>query len=94
MMRGIGVGGGPFVIKGVYRQIEPPNLLVFTWLPNWQPDATESTVRIELEERSGITTVRLTHSGLTTETARESHKGWPQVLGWLQAYVESLSVAA
>jgi uncharacterized protein YndB with AHSA1/START domain len=89
VMRGIGVGGKPFQVGGVYRQVEPPRLLVFTWLPDWQEDAIETVVRIDLEEKNGITTVRLTHSGLTSESSRTSHKGWPQILGWLQAYCES-----
>jgi uncharacterized protein YndB with AHSA1/START domain len=89
MMRGNGVGGRPFTIMGKYRQIEPPRLLIFTWLPDWQEDPLETLVRFELTENSGLTTVRLTHSGLTTESSRLSHKGWPQILTWLQAYSES-----
>jgi uncharacterized protein YndB with AHSA1/START domain len=81
-------GGRLVTIKGEYRQIEPPRLLVFTWLPDWYENATESLVRWELEERAGLTTVRLTHSGLETEEARTSHRGWPQILGMLQAYIE------
>ncbi len=88
IMRGIGMGGKPFTVRGEYREISRPNLLVFTWLPDWQEDAFETIVRLDLEEKDGITTVRLTHSGLTTETSRTSHKGWPQILTWLQAYVE------
>ena len=45
-------------------------------------------MRFDLEEASGVTTVRLTHSGLVSETSPESHKGWPQILAWLRAYVE------
>ena len=89
MMRGNGVGGRPFTVMGEYRQIEPPRLLIFTWLPDWQGDAVETLVRFELTENSGLTTVRLTHSGLTTESSRLSHKGWPQILTWLQAYSEN-----
>jgi len=88
MMRGIGMGGKPFTVGGEYRQIERPRLLVFTWLPDWQEDATESIVRFDLQENGGVTTVRLTHSGLESESSRVSHKGWPQILTWLQAYVE------
>ena len=87
MMRGNGMGGKPFTVSGEYRQIEPPRLLVFTWLPSWQEDAIETLVRFDLEEKNGVTTVRLTHSGLT-DSSRASHKGWPQVLSWLQGYVE------
>jgi len=75
-------------IRGEYREIIPPRLLVFTWLPDWYENATESLVRWDLDERDGITTVRLTHSGLLTEAARESHRGWPQIVGWLKAYIE------
>ena len=89
MMRGNGVGGKPFTVTGEYRQIEAPRLLVFTWLPDWQEGAFETLVRFELTEKSGGTTLRLTHSGLTTEASRLSHKGWPQVLTWLQGYCES-----
>lgn len=87
-MRGTGLGGKPFAVVGEYRTVEPPRLLVFTWLPDWQEDALETLVRVELEEKNGITTVRLTHSGLTSESSRASHRGWPQVLSWLRTWVE------
>jgi uncharacterized protein YndB with AHSA1/START domain len=87
-MRGLGMGAKPFVVAGQYTEIEPPRLLAFTWLPDWYEGATETLVRWELSESDGVTTVRLTHSGLTTEAARTSHRGWPQILGWLQAYAE------
>lgn len=93
LMRGIGVGGKPFTLQGVYRQIERPRLLVFTWLPSWQADAVESLVRFDLVEKSGVTTVRVTHSGLTTESARAQHRGWPDILAWLKAYAEQSSRA-
>jgi uncharacterized protein YndB with AHSA1/START domain len=72
-MRGIGVGGRLFTVQGVYREIQRPNVLAFTWLPSWQEDPLESLVRFDLEEKDGVTTVRLTHSGLTTESARTQH---------------------
>lgn len=87
-MRGNGVGGKPFVITGEYREIDPPRLLIFTWLPDWYSDATETLVRWDLTENNGATVVRLTHSGLSSEAARNSHRGWPQILGWLQMYVK------
>jgi uncharacterized protein YndB with AHSA1/START domain len=88
MMSGDGMGGRPFTVLGTYREVERPRLLVFTWLPDWQENAPETLVRIELEEKDGTTTVRLTHSGHTSEASRASHRGWPQILGWLQTYVE------
>ena len=85
----LGEGFGKNVrVEGVYKEIERPALLSFTWLPSWQPDTTESLVRFELEEKNGVTTVRLTHSGLVTQGSRESHRGWGQILGLLKDYAE------
>src|SRR5215470_8677571 len=72
VMRGTGMGGKPFSVLGTYRTIERPHLLVFTWLPDWHEGATESAVRFDLKEKDGVTTVRLTHSRLTSEGARTS----------------------
>jgi len=93
-MRGLRVNGEPFTITGEYREIVRPHLLVFTWLPDWQGIVERSLVRIDLGEEDGITTVRLTHSGLTAETRRTGHRGWPQILTWLQAYAEGRGAAA
>ncbi len=85
--RGTGFGKS-FVVRGEYRVIERPRVLAFTWLPDWQPNAHESLVRFDLVERDGVTTVRLTHSGLTPE-GRQAHRGWRQMLGWIKAFVEA-----
>ena len=87
MMRGDGMGGKPLMVAGEYRKIERPRLLVFTWLRELE-DATETLVRWDLEEKDGVTTVRLTHSGLTSESSRARNSGWPLILGLLQVYVE------
>ena len=86
LQSGTGRDGRPFTIRGEYRIIERPRVLAFTWLPSWQGSAEVSLVRFDLEERDGVTTVRLTHSALTPQ-ARQIHRGWPQILGWLKAYV-------
>ena len=86
MMSGTGFGR-PFTIRGEYRTIEPPHVLAFTWMPDWQQDPTETLVRFDLTEADGLTTVRLTHSGLTPE-GLEAHQGWPQILARLRRYVE------
>jgi uncharacterized protein YndB with AHSA1/START domain len=89
IMRGTtGLGGKPWNATGEYRTVERPRRLVFTWLPSWHENATESVVSFELDERNGVTTVRLTHSGLTSEEARAKHQGWPQILTWLRDYVQ------
>ena len=86
IMKGV-ARGTQFTCYGHYTRIEKPRLLEFTWNPSWQGEATESLVRFDLEEKDGVTTVRVTHSGLTP-AAKEVHKGWPQVLGWLKGFVE------
>jgi uncharacterized protein YndB with AHSA1/START domain len=88
LMSGIGVGGKPFTIQGVYREIRRPHLLTFTWLPSWQGESLETLVSFELREQGDVTTVRVTHSGLTTERARTQHRGWLDILAWLRAHAE------
>jgi lactoylglutathione lyase len=60
LMSGIGMGGRPFTIRGVYREIERPRLLSFTWIPSWQGSDLETLVRFDLNEKDGVTTVRHT----------------------------------
>lgn len=88
LIGGIVAGGKPFIVHGVYREIERPLVLSFTWHPSWQKETLESLVRFDLEEKGGVTTVRLTHSGLATESSRAQHRGWPDILAWLKAYLE------
>lgn len=88
MMSGTGMGGKPFEVRGVYRAIERPRVLAFTWLPNWDEEATETLVRFDLDEHDGVTTVRLTHSGFASDGSRTRHQGWPQILSWLKGYAE------
>ena len=92
LMRGTGMGK-PFTVSGIYQVVERPHLLVHSWRPSWQGDDTESVVRWDLQEKGGVTLVRLTHSGLVTEASRTSHRGWAQILGWLQAHAESKAPA-
>jgi uncharacterized protein YndB with AHSA1/START domain len=88
LMSGTGIGGKPFTVRGEYRRVERPRLLEMNWLADWQENATLTVVRFDLDENDGSTTVRLTHSGLTTDSARQSYQGWPWLLALLQAYAE------
>jgi uncharacterized protein YndB with AHSA1/START domain len=80
--------GKPFSISGEYRIVEPPTALAFTMLATWMPKPIETLVRFDLEEKTGSTVVRLTHSGLTVES-RDYFRGWPEILAGLQAHAES-----
>ena len=67
-----------------YRDITPPEKLVFTW--DWQKfsasgekidEARDTLVTVEFLPRGNFTEVILTHQGLVTADQRESHhKGW------------------
>lgn len=64
-------GGG-----GHYTEIDPPARLAFTWI--WDNDDTRQTlIELDFEEAEGVTTVRMTHSGLRDEESVRSHEdGW------------------
>jgi uncharacterized protein YndB with AHSA1/START domain len=85
---GVDAQGRPFEAAGAYVEIDPPRLLVQTWVASWTA-AVETTVRWELEATSGGTLLRHRHCGLAAhpETGR-SFRGWPRILGWLQAFME------
>ncbi len=85
---GVSANGEPFAVEGIYRAVEPPHLLEYTWNYDWGRDPGETIVRFELTELGGATIVRVTHSGFTDPVSREAHKhGWDRVLGWLDGYV-------
>jgi len=88
VMRGTAMGTKPFTFRGEYRAIERPQLLEFTWLHEWEGSVLTTIVRFDLDEKQGATTVRLTHSGLTTEQARQNYQGWPWLLALLRDFVE------
>jgi len=81
-------GGHPASIRGIYRRVDAPRLLEFTWLPSWDDGAAATIVLLELTEHDGVTTVRLTHSGFKSDESRARHRGWPELLQSLRAYVE------
>ena len=80
-------GGG-----GHYTEIDPPARLVFTW--TWDNDEEDRKTLIELdfEESEGVTTVRMTHSGLRDAESVRSHEGgWTRCLDNLQRVLEATS---
>jgi uncharacterized protein YndB with AHSA1/START domain len=87
---GKGSDGEAFAVEGVYRAVDRPKLLEYTWKHDWDGGSKDVTVvRIELTERNGATLVRLTHTGFTDEESRQDHnKGWGTVLGWLKEYTQ------
>ncbi|HXC32758.1 MAG TPA: SRPBCC domain-containing protein [Verrucomicrobiae bacterium] len=85
---GVDGRGGRFEANGEYLQIDPPRLLVQTWIASWTGDF-KSTVRWELEPKEQGTLVRIRHGGLASRPdLRQQYSGWPRLLTWLQALIE------
>ena len=70
--------GEEIFVNGEYREIQPPEKIVFTW--NWEPpgmEISETQVTVEFRERGGATELTLTHERLPDEKTRDLHgKGW------------------
>jgi uncharacterized protein YndB with AHSA1/START domain len=71
--------------QGVYREVKPPEKIVFTW--NWtkdkpggahlHPESPETVVTVEFFARGSSTEVVLTHATFATEKLRDEHdRGW------------------
>lgn len=70
--------GEEYYLRGVFREVTPPERLVFTWI--WQEGEMkdlETVVTVEFHDRDGATELVLTHEGFPAEAAREAHsEGW------------------
>ena len=69
--------------QGEYREIDPPNKLVFTGILDGQGCEgsaglyAETVISIEFEDMGSATRLILTHDFLPSETSKESHSfGW------------------
>jgi uncharacterized protein YndB with AHSA1/START domain len=86
--------GGQMSVRGEYLVVEPPRLLVCTWLPSWENFAP-TTIRYELEATAKGTRLSVTHTGFASRAACESHaQGWTQVLAWLSRRAEANDAGA
>lgn len=79
---------GIHVAYGVYREIDPPRKLAFTW--QWESDdesrEAETLVTLEFKERDGSTELVLTHERFATAESRDGHEqGWASALNRLEA---------
>jgi uncharacterized protein YndB with AHSA1/START domain len=99
---GAGADGNTFQVGGEYLEVDPPRLLVHTWIASWSGNL-ETVVRWELEpadvhglhpsgtRRAGTgTMLKIRHTGFAgaPDAAKNHAEGWTRVLGWMQAYVE------
>ncbi len=81
-------GGGTMFVNGVYRTIEPPSTIVFSW--NIEPPDEHAGVRSEvtvtLTPQGTGTDLMIRHAQLTRPGARDRHEaGWRGALTQLLA---------
>ncbi len=78
--------GDEYNLSGVYREVTPPERLVFTWV--WREGALagqETLVTVEFHDRDGATEVVLTHEGFPDAAVRGMHEqGWSSSLDCLE----------
>jgi uncharacterized protein YndB with AHSA1/START domain len=74
---------GKYVGQGIFREVRPPEKLVFTWSWKHIPEkhgedlGGESLVTVELFDRGGSTEMLFTHTGLASGESLESTRtGW------------------
>ena len=102
LSRGVMDTGEEFNVSGEYLEIDPPRLLVYTWLPSWA-NSSITTVRWELQpeqvhslhargpQKVGIgTQVKIRHHGFAAvpQAVAGHTQGWIRVMDWMQAFVE------
>jgi len=85
-------GTGPddhaFDIHGEILEIDPPRLLTYSWVSSWTGEA-KTTVCWELQANQQGTLVTVRHSGFAAHPElAQSYRGWPRMLGWLQALLD------
>jgi uncharacterized protein YndB with AHSA1/START domain len=71
--------GKLLTVSGVYRKIEPPRRLVFTWA--WEDDTGarghETEISVSFEPTPGGTRLVLVQQSFESKEARDGHnKGW------------------
>ncbi len=81
--------GAEHRLIGVYREVDPPKRLVYTWSWEDSPDMGETLVTVEFLDRAGATEVVLTHELFPTDEVRNQHEhGWS---GCFDKLAETLS---
>ena len=73
-------------VGGAYREVTPPQRLVFSWAWHSTPERM-SQVTVALRAEGDITLLTLTHDKFFNEDARDGHKrGWTGTLDKLERY--------
>lgn len=84
------------IVAGEYREVNPPERLVFTWKWENHPErGTEDTiVTLEFLDHGGSTELVLTHERFPDAAIRDDHnKGWTGCLDRLGVYISERSAS-
>ena len=98
----------PFVVGGVFREVSPPEKLVYTWVwetqipetqersgsgPEGLASPAETLVTVEFHDVDGQTEIVLTHQFFADQNMRDQHsQGWNGGLENLAVLVEGPSL--
>lgn len=80
-------------LVGTYREIVPPERLVFThaWLEDDGREGPETLITVTFAEAPGGTLLGFTQTGFASEGARDGHAdGWSQCFERLAAYLPEM----
>lgn len=82
-------GKGASKATGRYLQVNPYDLLQFTWDASWAP-GEESLVTIHFRDMDGGTEIKLIHDRFSTKESRDGHnRGWSGILDHLVEVLEA-----
>jgi uncharacterized protein YndB with AHSA1/START domain len=81
--------GKVFRLGGTFREVRPPEKLVYTWAWEGDKDVGETLVTVEFREQGTSTEVALTHELFPNEEALKGHDaGWSGSLDRLARMLE------
>jgi uncharacterized protein YndB with AHSA1/START domain len=82
--------GTPVRVAGTYREVRPPERLVYTW--RWEegvPETGETLVEVEFRDRGDQTEVVVVHRGFPEGSPQDPYRlGWQSGLGKLAAALD------
>ncbi len=77
-------------VSGVYREIDPPKKVVYSW--GWDGDhpVKDSVVTVEFHDRGTATEIVITHAGIVDDHERGAHEhGWTAILDKLESHYQA-----
>ena len=82
--------GEEHIVRGTYKEIRPPERLVFTWLWDGQnPDTHTTQVTLDFHEFGDKTELALKHEGFPDQNMCDQHRqGWEGCFAGLDHHVK------